>query len=43
MNLKAEVFEKKQKDRDYKLYHEKYIQLQHKLSLLTNEKVSLNE
>lgn len=40
VRLKAEVFEMRQKDRDYKLLHEHFVQLQHTVSRLQNEKVS---
>ena len=39
VKLKAEVFEMRQKDRDYKLLHEHYIQLQHKFARVQDEKV----
>lgn len=42
MRLKADVFEMRQKDRDYKALHEKYIQLQHKANRLADEKVKLD-
>jgi len=39
MRLKAELFEAKQKERDYKLLHESFVQLSHKLEGLSKEKV----
>lgn len=39
MKLKSDVFEMRQKDRDYKALHETFIQLQHRASKLAEEKV----
>jgi hypothetical protein len=39
--LKAEAFDLRQKDRDYKALFETFINLQHKYNLLVDEKVSI--
>jgi hypothetical protein len=39
MKLKAEVFELRQRERDYKQLHEQYIQMQHKHTKIVDEKV----
>ena len=39
MRLKAELFEAKHKDRDYKLLHEAFVHVAHKRDTLQKEKV----
>ncbi len=38
MKLKAEVFELRQKERDYKRLHEEYVQMEHRQRQSANEK-----
>lgn len=40
MKLKADVFELRQRDRDYKILHEQFIQLRHHSQRQLEEKVS---
>jgi hypothetical protein len=40
MKLKADVFELRQRDRDYKILHEQFIQLRHQSQRQLEEKVS---
>jgi len=42
MRLKAELFEAKQKERDYKLLHEAFVQIAHKKDTLYKEKVGIS-
>ena len=41
MRLKADVFEMRQRDRDYKILHEQYIQLKHQYQRQAEEKARM--